>query len=326
MHYDRLACAIRAWEIEGGGVTAPRAMVVRAPLTRTVLVGVSMNVQRMSMGLIVSLQCSLGCGVSPEARDVGSQNEDLVRAALGRLGFQPDVEVTIDDEQKLVGVSHDLVFDETALLNGDYARGPEPDSEGLVQKGYLTNGMLVSKDNAAKMKLRLNGVDSDLQNAARNAATVWSNSGSAVLIDPNGGEGLLLRVTGVDPSRWPMGGCMPSAIGCASPPHDGGPGEVWIPLSIQAITGCEWSPSLRRSVLLHEMGHAIGFAHPEDWMTSMHITGTLDAPSFPNSYYPSVMHAAQDIAGGFDPNFCDHPVVDWLEADDINSLKAVYPR
>jgi hypothetical protein len=285
-----------------------------------------MNYGQRWIGMVLLTQGALGCaaGGSDASNQVASADAELVSVELAKLGFRTEgLHLEIDDDLDLVRIDGDQLFHKSALLDGRYAQKPEVNA-GLVQKGYVGSAAtLVSSANVRNIKLAFDNVPSELEDYAPISGYDWGGTSSVNVSTTNTGP--TMTVHGLDDSTWP-GPCKPTELACTFFPVDGNPGDIYFHLNINA-GGCNWDPVLAQAVMTHEMGHAIGFAHPEDAASSAHINGTADVndPSFYNSYYPTIMHAYVEDGASYEQDVC-MGLSDELQGDDRNSVSIIYPK
>jgi hypothetical protein len=274
------------------------------------------------LALTLFLQGAVGCAAEGGAPTAAPLESDAVAEQLKKLGFRSSgLDVQIDQAQNIVRVDGDILFHEDALLAGGYAAAPAAGSAGFVPKGYIA-GPLVSPDNARNIRLAYDNVPSELINYVDYAASEWAY-GTGINIS-EGNTGPTLTVHGVVAADWP-GPCDNNQFSCGFYPNGGNPGDIWVELTISVGHGCNWTPSLAQAVMTHEMGHTLGFAHPEDAAIRAHINGTADVNDFPDQYYPSIMHADVATSAAFDEDSCE-AYAPYLEADDRVSASLLYPQ
>jgi hypothetical protein len=113
-----------------------------------------------------------------------------------------------------------------------------------------------------------------------------------------------------------------SLTACTALPHDGLPArDIWL-RTAGPNDSCGWTPSYLIRTLGHEMGHALGFSHPNG-ENSSHVEGTAECTA-------SVCAFAQNYAtimGAFAFPSSDACVPDapYLACDDILTEQMIYP-
>lgn len=218
-------------------------------------------------------------------RDLMSSNEPITFAAVGastEADRPPSGGVEALDAE-LVGRAEQLGFREVDLVvnqgwvvaEGDTLLDPEVLRSGgyvsTVEKGYK-HGNIVNSTNDGNIKLAMEPFfqgNSEAVLAAWLAASDWSWGNSISINLGNTGPSITMRPR-VNPP------CDGEALACAPFPIDGRPGSsVYFRIHISGVTegSCSWTFPLLLLTASHEMGHAIGFAHPTP-LEGTHISGT----------------------------------------------------
>jgi len=267
------------------------------------------------------LVCLVGCATEVERPE--DADDEAVLDHVEALGYGR-ASAEIDDE--VVLVEGDIIFDRTLLLEGAYERTESVDGD-LIEKGYRYP-TVISTANQAKVKLAFATGKEAPSKAIRDgfiaAAKAWSAiPGSALRVSTsNTGPAITIRMVKV--WKKPNTPC-PDADACANAPAKGRSGiNLYIRSGSHEGDCVGWSGSNLASVTRHEMGHALGFAHPKE-SGSKHVSGTKScsrateqACADDDNLYPTIMGPADIQAGcSVSPSR--------ITQDDYATAKIVYP-
>jgi hypothetical protein len=264
-----------------------------------------------------------GCAVEVEGASGG--DDERVLDHVEALGFERSEAHVLDDR---VIVQGDILFDRQGLLDGEYERWERPDSSALIQKGYRYPGGQVSAKNRGNIRLLFAkgkfAPTPEIRSAFVAAARAWSQiPGSSIRISSdNTGPAIVVRTVPVN--NWDKYSPCPDTDACTFAPRDGRPGYDLFIRAESLDRGCAtWSPSGLAYAAKHELGHAIGFAHPKE-SGSKHVdrTGECDEATadacVANAGYATVMGAAAIKPG------CVYTPAR-VTQDDYATCVAVYP-
>jgi hypothetical protein len=219
-------------------------------------------------------------GCIGEIEDSTTADDEAVLDHIEALGHSRD-SAAIRDEHVIV--DGDMRFKRDALLRGEYEQLVEVDEEhALVDKGYRYPGIIAAKNRGNVRLIFANGTYAPtkvIRDAFIAAAKSWSSvPGSSIRISPdNTGPAIVVRT--VPAARFEKySGCV-GTDACADAPLNGRPGyEIFIRAE-SVHEGCEkWGGSNLINVTRHELGHALGFAHPKE-KGSKHIDKTAGCAS-----------------------------------------------
>ncbi len=262
-----------------------------------------------------------------EASPVDAQERALLLAEVAALGLDTNG-VAIDRE--VVRVEGDIILERERLLAGEYADPGE--SEGaFIPKGYRYSP-LVSSVNRPKIKLAwgtgANAPSDRIKTAVIEAAADISNVALSTVRIRTTNTGPAITVKMLDAAHWPgASGCGTDAWACADIPSGGKPGKVlWVKSAVgDPGEPCDYTPTFLRSLVVHELGHAIGLAHPKE-SGSTHVDGTMSCggsaavcPGSPG--YDTVMNAYLDFKPFPD---CGADGPDKLTIDDRATIATIY--
>lgn len=214
-------------------------------------------------------------GCIGELEDPTTADDEAVLDHVEAIGHSRDSAVVHGEH---VIVDGDMRFKRDALLRGEYEHVFEVGNlDELVDKGYRYPGIIAAKNRGNIRLLFATGAYTPtkaIRDAFIAAAKSWSSiPGSSIRISPdNTGPAIVVRM--VPAARFEKySGCV-GTDACADAPLNGRPGyEVFI--RAESIhEGCEkWGSSNLINVTRHELGHALGFAHPKE-KGSTHVAKT----------------------------------------------------
>jgi len=274
--------------------------------------------------LRIAVTTVLVSGCVGAAEDPTTADNEVVLDHVEALGFERQEANALDDR---VVVQGDIIFDRDALLRGEYERWAQPDEGGLIEKGYRYPDLVAPKHQGNMRILFATGKfapSKEMRSAFLAAAKSWSEvPGSSIRISPdNTGPAIVVRNVPVD--RWAKYAGCKDADACAYAPRDGRPGYDVFMRAKTRDEGCTaWSPSHLAFVARHELGHAIGFAHPKE-ADSKPVKGTKTCSKATEKEctyepgYPTVMGAATLDSG------CIYSPAR-VTQDDYATCSAVYP-
>jgi hypothetical protein len=269
------------------------------------------------------LAAVLGACIAEVEQPAGADDE-AVRDHVEALGFARE-SAAIDGD--VVLVDDDLVLDRRWLLEGAYEE-PVRAQGGLIEKGYRYSN-LISAENQGNVKLAFATGAQEPTKVLREgfiaAAKAWSSIPGSSLRVSTRNTGPAITVHMVPGGRWkaPHTPC-PRVDACANPPAKGRPGlNIYIRSGSMSGDCVGWSGSNLISVTRHELGHALGFAHPKE-SASKHVKGTKSCPLADEDAcaddlnYTTIMGPAEILLG------CSVTPAR-LTQDDYATAKAVYP-
>lgn len=222
--------------------------------------------------ILIALVLS-GCAAESENSSVA--DDEAVLDHVEALGY-PRGAAQVHAEHVTIG--DDIVFERDALVHGAYERFRPP--HALVDKGYARILDLIADEHQGKIKLAFatgkHAPSTTMRDAFVAAAKAWSGiPGSAIRISTaNTGPSIVIRsIPTADWSQYPQ--CRGSDA-CAAFPLDGRPGKEVLVRAKPSRAGCSvWSSSALINMTRHELGHALGFDHPESSKAS-HVDGTAE--------------------------------------------------
>jgi len=248
--------------------------------------------------LITAIAAVLLGGCAAELEDPEAADDGAVLDHVEALGFNPQEAKVIGDH---VVVEGDIVFERQGLLRGEYEQFDAPEDSDLVEKGYRYPGLIAEKHRGNLRILFASGAyapSNEMRAAFLAAAKAWSEvPGSSIRISPdNTGPAIVVRKVPV--KNWAEYSGCEDADACAYAPKNGRPGYDLFVREKSFDKGCTtWSPTGLAYLARHELGHAIGFAHPKT-AGSKHVSGTQkcskanEAQCLKKNDYDTVMGAA----------------------------------
>ena len=164
-----------------------------------------------------------------------------------------------------VTIGGDMLFERGALLRGEYERFHSPDA--LIAKGYQAED-IVSELYQGNIKLAFAtgklAPSTEIRDAYIAAAKAWSAiPNSAIRIHAkNTGPSIVIRM--IPAKEWKKYPQCKGTDACAAFPLNGRPGKEVLVREKPSREGCTvWSSSALINSSRHELGHALGFTHPE---------------------------------------------------------------
>jgi hypothetical protein len=281
-----------------------------------------MSPRTNSIAAIVA--CVLGACVV-DAEQAAVADDEAVLDHVEALGYAREG-AEVDGDVVLVG--GDLVFDRALLVEGAYERSPSTEGE-LIEKGYRYPG-IISAANQGNVKLAFavgpQAPSKVLRDGFIAAAKAWSSIPGSALRVSTTNTGPAIRVHMIQAANWkkPNTPC-PKTDACALAPLNGRPGsKVYIRSGSKFGDCVGWSGSNLASATRHELGHALGFAHPEE-ADADPVPGTAacrfatEGACAENLNYTTIMGPAEVLLG------CSVTPAR-LTKDDYGTAKAVYPE
>lgn len=220
---------------------------------------------RLQNVLRLTLTTLLVGGCVGEIEDPTTASDEAVLDHIEALGFERGEAAVLEDR---VVVQGDILFDRAGLLSGEYERWTQPEDGELIEKGYRYPDLVAAKHRSNLRILFAKGdyaPTKEMRSAFLAAAKAWSEvPGSSIRISPeNTGPAMVVRMVPV--GLWPKYSGCKDADACAYAPRNGRPGYDILVRAKTRNKGCAtWSPSHLAYVARHELGHAIGFAHPKE--------------------------------------------------------------
>lgn len=236
-----------------------------------------------------------------ERDEVSEEQAGAILTALERRGVHVDPS-RVDIRKNVVVVDGDTIYERDELEHAQ------------VDKAYWA-GFIPGVSPAAVGRIRLLWAGSwfaptaDMRADMRYAAAQWTNvQGSGINISESNAGPETITTYLIPGVWWDYTGCRPDAVACAPAPSGGGPG-AWILFRSDECNFTQPSGvAARRKVSIHELGHTLGFAHPDE---GIHIPGTAEA----STGYESIMWTG----------CTGHPTDITLSADDRLVAQITYP-
>jgi len=272
------------------------------------------------------LLLTAGAVFSASCADDTHDEDAVVLDKMQALGFSPD-NVEIDGDR--IYAEGDIVFERDSLLDDSENPG---DLEEETDKGYRY-AYKVSNNKINNVKLvwgtGTNAPTQAMKDAFIYGAAQWSGLASSRIRIGTDKTGPTITVKLVPGAQWGNGtNCPADAWACAlTPSSTGNPGTtIWLRDELSALTPCTYTTSILRGLAVHELGHAIGFAHPKE-TGSTHIANT---PSCSGTYaecsnnppYSTVMLRYNN----FNWPTCNSGIPTSLQVDDVLSAGYYYPN
>lgn len=207
-------------------------------------------------------------------------SEPMSADVVGRLEALGIVPSTLVQEGDSIVVDGDMLVSREALLAGEYGALIAPhDDDGLVEKGYRYREKIAS---AHVSNIRLawatgaRAPSASIKKAFENAAAAWSDIPNSALRISTENTGPAITVHMVSTFDWPPAEASrcEGASACADIPRNKKPGVRVFVESTPTSMGClRWKGPMLEAVARHELGHALGFAHPNE-EDSLPVKGT----------------------------------------------------
>jgi hypothetical protein len=223
-------------------------------------------------------------------------------------------------------VGGDLRFERAALLRGEYERLTRGAAgTALIEKGYRYPAVIGPKYRGNVRLAFATGrfaPTPEIREAMISAANAWSAvPGSSLRISMKN-TGPTIKVYTVPVDRWSDVSC-DGVDACADAPREGRPGESVFIRAESLVPGCaSWSTTNLASATRHELGHALGFAHPRE-LDSVLVKGTVRCESASELACQKPGYAT--IMGAFTRKAGCLISPARLTQDDYATCKAVYP-
>jgi hypothetical protein len=259
-----------------------------------------------------------GCAAHDEEPAPIDPDEALVAGHLRSNGF---TDFSIDRDDGTVLIEGDARATFADLLEA--ARSADDPSRNA--QGYWANpGTFIRGQLVLTFQPRLDlgvkivygsSVSPEWRTAFNEAASAWASGRSCIRFVSSGYWTLNITKVALDQELAAAEGSFPT-IGLYQNQRTARPGPT---IKINRDFHCsspncgkieQLSAAVKKNVALHELGHNIGFFHPESGNAYRHIPGTASGTS-----YATVMHANTDV---------NNPVTA-LSSDDILSRNKMFP-
>lgn len=267
------------------------------------------------------LACALGACAAEVEHD-----DEAVLDHVEALGYPRE---SAEIHGNVVLIEGDLVLDRTALLEGAYEEPVSSQGDGLIEKGYRYPG-LISAAHQGNLKLVFaTGTQAPTKTVREGfiaAAKAWSSIPGSALRLRTSNTGPTITVRMIASARWksPATPC-PEADACANFPLKGRPGaNIYIRGGSMLGDCVGWGGSNLASVTRHELGHALGFAHPKE-ADAKHVKGTKSCPLANEDDCASDLNYSTIMGPAYAEPGCSVTPAR-LTQDDYATCKATYPE